>query len=80
LHQRGINAEAETPVCSELLQWADVIFVMERAHRNKLSKKFRAHLNSKRIVCLNIADEFEYMDPVLVKLLEAKAGSFFQRG
>ena len=75
----GLNPEAETAVCPELLEWADVIFVMERSHRNKLSKKFRAHLGGKRIICLEIPDEFDYMDPALVRLLEAKAGPFFQR-
>lgn len=76
----GLNPEAETPVSPELLQWADIVFVMERTHRNKLSKKFRAHLKSKRVICLDIPDEFEYMDPGLVRLLEAKVGPFFQRG
>jgi predicted protein tyrosine phosphatase len=76
----GVSPDAETTVSPELLQWADVIFVMERAHRNKLSEKFSAHLKSKRIICLDIPDEFEYMDPALVRLLEAKVGPFFQRG
>ena len=76
----GLNPDANTTVTPELLQWADVIFVMERSHRNKLSKKFRAHLNSKRIICLDIPDEFEFMDAALVKLLKAKVGPFFQRG
>lgn len=76
----GLNPEAETPVSPELLQWADIVIVMERTHRNKLSKKFRAHLKSKRVICLDIPDEFEYMDPGLVRLLEAKVGPFFQRG
>lgn len=76
----GLNPEAETPVSSDLLEWADVIFVMERAHRDKLSKKFRSHLKDKRIICLDIPDEFEFMDPGLIRLLEAKAGPFFQRG
>lgn len=75
----GLNPEAETQVSPELLEWADVIFVMERAHRNKLSKKFRAHLGDKRIICLDIPDEFDYMDPALVKILEAKAGGFFRQ-
>jgi predicted protein tyrosine phosphatase len=75
----GLNPGANTPVSPELLQWADVIFVMERGHRNKLSKKFRAHLRSKRVICLDIPDEFEYMDPTLIKLLEAKVGLFFDR-
>jgi predicted protein tyrosine phosphatase len=76
----GLSPEAETAVSPELLQWADVIFVMERTHRHKLAKKFRAHLDAKRIICLDIPDEFEFMDPELVRLLEAKVGPFFQRG
>ena len=74
----GLDPSANVPVSPELLQWADVIFVMERAHRNKLSKRFRAHVKDKRIVCLEIPDQFEYMDPALVRLLEAKVGRFFQ--
>ena len=76
----GTDAAADTPVSPELIEWADVIFVMERAHRNRLMKRFKQHLKTKRIVCLDIPDEFEYMDPVLMKLLEAKVGPFFARG
>ena len=76
----GTDPTADVPVSPELLAWADVIFVMERAHRNKLTKRFREHLKSKRLVCLDIPDEFEYMDPALVRLLEMKVGPFFARG
>jgi predicted protein tyrosine phosphatase len=76
----GTDPAAGTPVSTELLEWADVIFVMERAHRNRLMKRFRPYLKSKRLICLDIPDEFEYMDPALVRLLEAKAGPFFKRG
>ncbi|MDB5389594.1 MAG: phosphotyrosine protein phosphatase [Planctomycetaceae bacterium] len=75
----GLNHDAETPLSPELLQWAEVIFVMEQAHRNKLSKRFRAHLHGKRVICLNIPDEFEFMDPELVRLLEAKVPRFLPR-
>lgn len=75
-----LNPEAETPVSADLVEWADVIFVMERAHRNKLSKKFRQYLKSKRVICLDIPDEFEFMSPALVRILEAKVGPFFRRG
>lgn len=53
---------------------------MEKTHRNKLAKKFKAHLKNKRIICLDIPDEFEFMDPALVRLLEVKAGPFFRSG
>jgi predicted protein tyrosine phosphatase len=70
----GLNPDAETTVSPELLEWADVIFVMEQSHRSILSRKFGAHLKTKRIICLDIPDRFEYMDPELVRLLEAKVG------
>jgi len=53
---------------------------MERTHRNKLTKRFGDHLKNKRVVCLDIPDEFEYMDPALIRLLETKVGPFFARG
>lgn len=76
----GTDPSAGNPVSVETIRWADVIFVMERAHRTRLAKKFRAHLKNKRIICLDIPDDFEYMDPKLVLLLEAKVGPFFSRG
>ena len=75
----GLNNDAESPVTPELLEWADLVFVMEKAHRNKLSKKFRANLSGKRVICLDIPDEFEFMDPILVKLLNAKVPQFLPR-
>jgi predicted protein tyrosine phosphatase len=75
----GTDRSAENPVTPEVIEWADVIFVMERAHRNKLTQNFRAHLKGKRVVCLDIRDEYEFMDPALIKLLERKVGPFFSR-
>ena len=72
----GLNNDAENPVTPEVLEWADIIFVMERVHRDKLSKKFRAHLNGKRIVVLNIPDDYEFMAPSLVSLLQTRVPPF----
>jgi predicted protein tyrosine phosphatase len=68
----GTNHDAEEPISVELVEWADVIVVMEQQHRNKVNKKFRKNLNGKRVLVLNIPDDFEYMQPELVRLLEAK--------
>jgi predicted protein tyrosine phosphatase len=67
----GTNKDAASPVTLEAVDWADVIFVMEKVHRNRLSKMFGSRIRRKRVICLNVPDEFEYMDPVLVKLLKA---------
>ena len=68
----GLNVGADNPLTPELLQWADLIFVMEKAHRNKLQRRFRPELKKARVICLDIPDEFEFMDPMLVRILEAK--------
>jgi predicted protein tyrosine phosphatase len=68
----GTNHDADNPLTAELVEWADVIFVMEKAHRNKLSAKFGRHLANKRVVCLNIPDEYDFMDPALVRILEVR--------
>ena len=68
----GINRDADNPVTPELLQWADLILVMERVHRSKLSAKFRAQMAGKRVICLEIPDNFDYMEPALVQLLNAR--------
>ena len=68
----GLNHDAENPLTAELVKWADLIFVMEKAHRSKLSAKFRPQLGSARVVCLDIPDEYNFMDPELVRLLMMK--------
>ena len=68
----GLNHDAQVAVTPEMIAKAEVIFVMEKRHLNKLSKRFRAQLRSKRVICLNIPDEFEYMQPELISLLETR--------
>ena len=68
----GLNHDAENPLTPELVEWAELIFVMEKTHRSKLSARFKAYLGGARVVCLNIPDNYEFMDPALIKLLRTK--------
>jgi predicted protein tyrosine phosphatase len=70
----GTNADAPTPVSGDLIAWADIVLVMEKSHRNKVAKKFRDQLKGKRLMVLDIPDEFEYMQPELVNLLKTRVG------
>lgn len=74
----GISQDATVSVSVEQIQWADIIFVMEKSHRNRLTKKFKPHLKDKRVVVLGIPDDYEFMDPLLIKLLEARVPKFFR--
>ncbi|ACD21419.1 low molecular weight protein tyrosine phosphatase family protein [Paraburkholderia phytofirmans] len=74
----GLGADADLPLSPEQVRWADIVFVMEKAHRARLSAKFRACLNGKKVVCLDIPDDYAFMQPELVALLELKAGKFLR--
>ena len=68
----GTNSDAETPVSGDLIEWADIIFTMGKSHRKKISNKFSPLLRNKRLVCLGIPDNYEYMQPELIAILESK--------
>lgn len=68
----GLNAEADQRVSPEQIEWADVIFVMEKSQHVKLAKQFQKYLNGKRVISLDITDNYTFMQPELVVLLEKK--------
>lgn len=74
----GLGNDAEVPLSSEQIAWATIIFVMEKVHRRRLAQNFRTHLNGKRVICLDIPDDYAYMQPELIRALEAKAGKFLR--
>ncbi len=65
----GVDADATTPVSRELVEWADLIFVMEKRQRNIVHRRFPDLYRTKRIVCLYIPDRYDFMEPALVTLL-----------
>jgi predicted protein tyrosine phosphatase len=70
----GLAPDAECVLSAEQVEWADLIFVMERQHQVKLKQRFAALLQGKRIVCLDVPDRYQFMQPELVTLLQRKIG------
>lgn len=68
----GTDRDANVPLTSQLVGWAELIFVMEQVHRDKLRQRFRAQLSKQRVVCLNIPDDYAFMQPELIALLKRK--------
>jgi len=68
----GVDPDASVPLSPELLEWADVVFVMERRQRNVIHKRFRDIYQRTRIICLYIRDDYEFMEPALVQLLRER--------
>lgn len=72
----GISTDAEVHVSLEDIEWADYIFVMEKSHKKKLFNKFGSSLNNKRVISLDIPDNYEYMDKILIKILKERVPRF----
>lgn len=68
----GLSADADERVGSEQLAWADTIAVMEKSQLSRLKRQFGPELKNKRLVCLDIPDTFEAMQPELVELLTTR--------
>ncbi len=74
----GLDNDAIVQLSPEQIEWADIVFVMEPAHRSRLNKRFRRHLNGKRVICLGIPDQYQLMAPELMARLETTAGRFLR--
>ncbi len=74
----GLGGDASVPLSPEQIAWATVIFVMEKAHRQRLGQRFRKYLNGKKVICLDIPDDYAFMQPELISLLETKVGKFLR--
>jgi len=76
----GLDHDAIIRLSSELIEWADIIFVMEWSHQNKIRKKFKDQIKKKIVICLKIPDEFDFMSPELVELLKKRVSPFLPAG
>ena len=70
----GLSPDADNPCTPELVEWADIVFVMEKRHRTKLATCFRRHLKDKKVICLDISDDYAIMAPDLVRMLKTRVG------
>jgi predicted protein tyrosine phosphatase len=72
----GTADNARIRVNEKLIKWADLVFVMEKHHKRRLEEKFEGMINDKKIVILDIADDYEYLDEELVEMLRISVGRF----
>ena len=72
----GTQPGARVVVTEGHIGWADLIFVMEKSHGNRLRRKFPEALQGKQVVTLLIPDEYEFMQAELVDELRAKVAHY----
>jgi predicted protein tyrosine phosphatase len=76
----GTDQSASTVLTQDHLHWADTVIVMEKHHRAHIRKHFPDVYAKKKIVCLYLPDDYEYMDPMLISILKEKVEDLNQRG
>jgi len=67
----GTENDARIKINEKLILWADLIFVMEKRHKQRLQDKFDQILNNKKIIILDIEDNYRYMDDELIETIKA---------
>jgi protein-tyrosine phosphatase len=66
----GTENDARIKVNEKLIHWADLIFVMEKRHKQRLQDRFDQLLKDKKIITLDIEDNYQYMDEELIETLK----------
>ena len=72
----GTENEARIRVTEKLVRWADLIFVMEKKHKERLKEKFGSLTDDKDIIILDIQDDYKYMDAELIEVLETSVSPY----
>jgi predicted protein tyrosine phosphatase len=72
----GISKKAMVRLTTDLLIWADIVFVMENKQRDIIIASYPTESLSKEIISLDIIDTYCYMEAQLVELIKSKVNSF----
>ena len=72
----GTSPKARVRVTDKHVRWADMIFAMERHHSRLLLERLYDDLDGKRIIVLDIPDEYQFMDDALIDLLRDRLAPY----
>jgi predicted protein tyrosine phosphatase len=68
----GTAIDAMVRVNARMLDWADLIITMDEGQRRALAQMFPKHPALPNVLCLQIPDEFTFLQPELVTLLQER--------
>ncbi|BBH22281.1 protein-tyrosine-phosphatase [Paenibacillus baekrokdamisoli] len=72
----GTEDAARIKLTSGHVGWADVIFAMEKKHIRRINDKFRDLLLGKQLICLDIPDDYRFMDEELIEILKGRVAEY----
>ena len=68
----GLSELSKIQLNKELLEWSNIVVVMEEWMRTEISIRFPREYMQNKIISLEIPDVYSYMQPELVNLLKEK--------
>jgi len=74
----GTEENARIKVTEGHIGWSDLIFVMEKKHTRRLKEKFPNKLINKQLICLDIPDEYKYMDEELIEIINSRVSEYIE--
>lgn len=74
----GTENNARVKVTSGHIGWSDLIFVMEKKHIRRIGDKFANVFISKKIICLDIPDDYQFMDDELIEVLKSRVSEYIE--
>jgi predicted protein tyrosine phosphatase len=74
----GTENDARVRVTENLINWAELIFVMEKRHFERLKEKFGPLMDDKEVIVLDIEDNYKYMDEELIETLKVSVSSYLE--
>jgi predicted protein tyrosine phosphatase len=72
----GTSSKARIKINEKLLAWADIVFVMERRHKQLLKERFPQAIASKEIIVMDIEDNYLFGDDELIGILKDKLAGY----
>ncbi|MBP9902701.1 MAG: hypothetical protein V9H26_26380 [Verrucomicrobiota bacterium] len=75
----GTATFAKNQLTTELVTWADVIFVFDETQIEAIATRFQNETREKQVICLDLPDIFEYKSQSLVLKLTAKLEPYLGR-
>jgi predicted protein tyrosine phosphatase len=72
----GTEPSARIKINAKLIDWADLIFVMEKKHKQRITERFPEEVYGKEMITLNIPDDYQYMDEELIEEIRSKVEGY----
>ena len=73
----GTSPNAKKTISVNDIKWANLILVMEGKHKNQIIAKFKQLVKFKKIIVLDIPDNYKFMDEDLVDIFKRMSPEYF---